>query len=95
MESNNIYKYPKLKGSSNYKIWKLRTELLLLEKGYTSILYLDSRAIIDENRETIAIESQRAVAIVRLTLEDGPLIQTEGAIGLESLLSTLKTLYDP
>ena len=38
MDSSSIYKFPKLKGSANYKIWALRIEAILLEKGYGDVI---------------------------------------------------------
>jgi hypothetical protein len=91
----STYKFPKLKGSANYKIWKLRIEAILLEKGYGDLLYIDESTVTAEFQNELAQSSKKAAALVRLTLEDGPLIQTEGIVGLNQLLGALKTLYDP
>jgi hypothetical protein len=95
MDSTSAYKYPKLKGSANYKIWRLRTEAVLLEKGYNDVLYPNTDNIDPEYANTLRIKGQRAAAVIRLSLEDGPLIQTEGISDANDLLGALKTLYDP
>ena len=76
MESNLI-KFPRLKGSTNYEIWSIRMEAAITDKGYYDVM-----TPIDLNEpEEIANRTQRsykAAALIRLSLEDGPLIQTRG-----------------
>ena len=38
---DNIFKLPKLKGSSNYDIWAIKLEALLTREGYLDVITLD------------------------------------------------------
>jgi len=92
---DSTYKYPKLKGSSNYKIWKLRTEAVLLEKGYEEVFHPQEDNIDPLYIQELRVKSEKAAALIRLTLEDGSLLQTQGITEAPNLLGTLNTLYNP
>jgi hypothetical protein len=36
--ADTIFKIPKLKGSSNYDIWSIRVQAILVEKGYLEVI---------------------------------------------------------
>jgi Ni/Fe-hydrogenase subunit HybB-like protein len=88
----NLVKFPKLKGSNNYEIWSIRMEAAVCEKGYLDVMTIpdlsehidpETKLVKDEAKvkELLAnrvTRSYRAAAIIRLSLEDGPLIQTRG-----------------
>jgi hypothetical protein len=100
MESNQ-QRFPKLKGSSNYEIWSIRMEASICEKGYLDVMtpielsqYHDE-AIVKELLANRNDRSFRAAAIIRLSLEDGPLIQTRGINDALTLWERLKALYEP
>lgn len=66
-------KIPKLKGSQNYDIWAIRIEAVIVEKGYLAYI-LNNPATIDT--ETLDENAYKTTALIKLALEDGPLLQT-------------------
>ena len=56
----------KLAGQSNYEVWALRIQSLLVEKG--------SSSAITTNSTISAEEDLKALATIRLVIEDGPLL---------------------
>jgi gag-polypeptide of LTR copia-type/Zinc knuckle len=99
MESNQ-QRFPKLKGSNNYEIWSIRMEASICEKGYLDVMTLVDLSGYDEAtvKELIVKRNDRtfrAAAIIRLSLEDGPLIQTRGISDALDLWNRLKALYEP
>jgi hypothetical protein len=101
MAITDIAKLPKLKGSTNYEIWSIRMEAVLTEKDYLDVMtsldlsqYHDE-AIVKELLAKRTERSYRAAAIIRLSLEDGPLIQTRGINDALTLWERLKALYEP
>jgi hypothetical protein len=105
----NLVKFPKLKGSNNYEIWSIRMEAAVCEKGYLDVMTIpdlsehidpETKLVKDEAKvkELLAnrvTRSYRAAAIIRLSLEDGPLIQTRGITDALLLWGRLKALYEP
>jgi hypothetical protein len=74
--ADTILKIPKLKGSSNYDIWSIRVQSILVEKGYLEVIaedYINQTLDDSANLEQIA---NKATALIKLSLEDGPLLQT-------------------
>ena len=103
MGDNNLYRFPRLKGSQNWEFWSLRMEAYIIDKGYENALYpitpFDPKTITKvaynaylQDREN---KSPRAAALIRLALEDGPLIQVKGLKDAISIWDRLKTLYEP
>ena len=105
----NLVKFPKLKGSNNYEIWSIRMEAAICEKGYLDVMttldlsqhinietgqYKDE-ALVKELLANRTTRTYRAAAIIRLSLEDGPLIQTRGINDALLLWGRLKALYEP
>lgn len=83
-------KLPKLKGSSNYDIWAIRIEAILVEKGYYRYI-LNNPAT--EN-STLDDNAYKAAALIKLALEDGPLLQTRYLDNPFLLWNSLKDLYE-
>ena len=59
---------PKLKGTSNYEVWALRTDAFLIKEGL-------KEAIITERPNLEDSINDKALANIRLLVEDGPLLQ--------------------
>jgi hypothetical protein len=101
--AETIFKIPKLKGSENYDIWSLRLESIIIEKGYYDYIIADySSSIsyteaINSNNNTKVVEleeiANKATALIKLSLEDGPLLQTRFIKNPYTLYTTLKNLY--
>ena len=90
--ADSVLKLPKLRGSSNYEIWAIKIESVLIEKGLYSYITdsdLSSNIITPEQRN----ESLKATSLIRLSLEDGPLLQTKHILNPYDLWEVLKTLY--
>lgn len=86
-------KLPKLKGSLNYDIWAIRVEAIIVEKGYLNYI-LNNPATIVNNIETLDENAYKTTAIIKLALEDGPLLQTKFISNPYILWNTLKNLYE-
>jgi hypothetical protein len=96
----DITKLPKLQGSPNYDLWSIRVEAILIEKDYIDVM---QASISDSNAESLQIsneqynllvnKSKKACALLRLTLGDGPLLQTRHIADSAILWNSLKNLY--
>jgi hypothetical protein len=97
----NVDKIPKLQGAQNYDLWSMRVESLLLDQQLNSHL---STAIItktavelnisEETYQEWVIGARRSAAMIRLTLGDGPLLQTKDLPHDPYLIwKQLQTLY--
>ena len=81
MSDNSLFRFPRLKGSQNWEFWALRMEAFIIDKGYDSALYpvvpynetgtTDDYEVFLKDRET---KSQKAATLIRLVVEDSPLI---------------------
>ena len=125
MDSSS-YRFPKLKGSSNWEIWVLRATAVLIQKGYGEAMRPSNRSRPTEppyknplelekeqlkayqitqeayqqelkeyerfmaNREE---QSNQATALIRLMLEDGPLLLTKNCTNSMLLWEQLQGLY--
>ena len=58
----------KLTGQSNYEVWSLRVQSLLVKRSL-------SNAIVDDGASLKTETDQKALATIRLTIEDRPLLQ--------------------
>ena len=86
-------KVPKLKGSANYDVWEIQISALLTEKGLVPMTDdAEERRIWYQSNVD---KSYRALAIIRLHLENGPLINTKHCLSSEALIHCLQTLYKP
>jgi len=75
--ADTIFKIPKLKGSSNYDIWSIRIEAILIREGYYSIMSnTDFTSLTLEETTLLEEKLTKATSIIKLSLEDGPLLQT-------------------
>ena len=97
-------KIPKLKGSMDWDLWRLRIRALLAEKGYIDAIKPKkefskntSREMLEEYNDKRAGISIKAAAIIRLNLGDSPLVQTKNIDenNAEELYNRLKALYEP
>ena len=88
---DSVFKIPKLKGSTNYDIWAIRIKALLTEKGFYHVFIANTIQDTPEYQQA----SVKASAIIRLTLEDSPLVQTQYIEDANQLQNQLKTLYKP
>jgi len=87
MSSDKIT-FPKLKGQSDFKIWRLRTEALLVRENTTS-------AIIAENLPVNLEIDRKALSTIKLLVEDGPLLQIQYSVTAKEAWQTLEDLYSP
>jgi hypothetical protein len=88
---DTIFKIAKLKGSSNYDIWSIRIESILIKDNldsYININYLDQIGI-----EGLEEQAKKATSLIKLSLEDSPLLQTKTIDNPYLLWDNLKTLY--
>jgi hypothetical protein len=95
--ADTIFKIPKLKGSSNYDIWSIRVQAILVEKGYLEVIadnYIDKA--LDDTTQISNLEqtATKATALIKLALEDGPLLQTRFIENPFILWNTLRNLYE-
>ena len=97
-------KIPKLKGAKDWDIFKIRIRAILAEKGYINAIKPKkefpkntSKEIIEEYMERRTDISIKASAIIRLSLSDGPLVQTKNIEedNAEKLYNRLEALYEP
>jgi hypothetical protein len=98
MADSNL-KIDKLQGSSNWDLWSIRMESVLIEKGYYEVMTTDpsSNAVIALNEADRAKYnglSLKATAQIRLALGNTPLIQTKAIINPYDLWAALKRLYE-
>ena len=65
-----------LRGSTNYEIWEIRMQAILTKRGYTDVMVPLPNKVLNTNEARILYELQsaKAVALIRLTLDDGPLL---------------------
>jgi hypothetical protein len=96
MSDSEIFKIPKLKGSSNFDIWSLRLESILTKDNLIDYILADYTTASNYN-ETSSLEltttANKVSSLVKLSLEDGPLLQTRFIKNPYTLYTTLKNLY--
>jgi hypothetical protein len=95
--SDSSLRIEKLAGSSNYDLWSIRMESVLVEKGYYEVmtsnpetLHLDEVEKLEYNKLAL-----KATAQIRLALGNGPLLQTKNVTNPYSLWQAIKQLYEP
>jgi len=97
MEGNKVT-IPKLLGQSNYELWSLRMRAILVEKNLGSFI-LNTLPITATTtiEEKVALEtsSNRTLALIQLSLADGPLLQVRNITTPIETWITLKNLYSP
>lgn len=96
--AESIYKIPKLRGSSNYDIWALRIESILTKEGCSAIMQIEPSSLnLEKYSEaqliTLKEMEAKALSVIRLSLEDGPLLQTKEVTSPYKLWDKLKELY--
>jgi hypothetical protein len=75
----------KLTGQSNYEVWSLRVQSLLVERSLSNAI-VDGASLKTET-------DQKALATIRLTIEDGPLLQIRHSETALEAWKMLKNLY--
>jgi hypothetical protein len=78
----------KLKGTSNYEVWALRTDAYLIKEGQKGAII----ASIPEIDQDI---NDKALANIKLLVEDGPLLQIQHITSAKEAWESLKNLYSP
>ena len=91
---DNIFKIPKLLGSSNWDIWSIRIEALLIQQGYKQVMTNDIGDLSPQEHLILEDKSERAISYIRLALSDGPLLQTRFITNPYLLWIKLQELYE-
>ena len=95
--ADSIFKVPKLKGSSNFDIWALRIRSILIQQDCADVMDIDpSNLTLDQYPDTfdkLKEKESKALATIRLSLEDGPLLQTKEYTSPVELWNNLEILY--
>ena len=73
---DNIFKIPRLIGSSNYDIWSIKIEALLIQQGYLDVMTTEITPLTAQESSLLEEKASKAVSYIRLSLADGPLLQT-------------------
>lgn len=76
---------PQLKGSANYQIWSIQMRALLTDRD----LHLSL------STTTTGRKNERALAVIQLYCEDGPLAHIENIKDCQIAWQTLEELYSP
>jgi len=84
----NLFNIEKLKGQENYEVWKLRI-LAALEQAD------QIKAIQPNTRNLDNSLSLNVLAIIKLLVEDGPLVQIQYCITAKEAWDLLENLYSP
>ena len=83
--------FAKLKGSSNYSLWAIRAEAYLTREGLYKTISNDPNPL-----SPIGLEDEdKALATIRLILEDGPLVQIQHKKTAKDAWLALSDLYSP
>lgn len=89
----DIFKIPKLQGSSNWDIWSIKIEALLTKEGYFKVIVSDLNDLPDDERDTLQEKAEKATSLIKLALGNRPLLQTRFITNPMLLQNTLKNLY--
>jgi hypothetical protein len=93
----DITKFPKLIGSSNYDLWSIRMEALLVERDYADVknnaVTLEAAGNNESLYRELLVKTNKASALIKLTLGDGPLLQSRYISDANILWNNLKKLY--
>ena len=98
MESTKL-SIPRLLGQSNYEIWSLRMESILIEKGLGDAI-IDATTPIaitltEEQKYDLLAKANKSLALIRLAIADGPLLQIRNIKTPLEAWNTLRNLYSP
>jgi gag-polypeptide of LTR copia-type len=85
--TDSILKINRLQGSENDDIWAIRMEAVLTEKGYYTVMINPT--------ETDGEKRAKALAFIRLSCADGPLLQIRHVADPLTAWNALKQLYKP
>jgi hypothetical protein len=92
---DSLFKIPKLSGSKNYEIWSIRIEAYLIKEGCLDVMTTDITSLTQEEQLLLQENASKAISIIKLSLEDGPLVQTRFITNPYLLWQKLKQLYEP
>ena len=99
---SNPFRVQRLKGSQNWEFWALRMEAYIIDKGYESALYpvipydeIGTKEDYNAYLRDRSTKSIKAAALIKLALDDGPLIQVKGLKDAIDIWDKLKELYEP
>src|ERR1700744_753233 len=105
MSDNSLFRFPRLKGSQNWEFWALRIEAFIIDKGYEAVLYPvipyedtgspEAQTAYNAYISNRNNKSQKAAALIKLAVENGPLIQIKELKDAISIWDRLKELYEP
>ena len=85
MSDNKIPTIAKLRGASNYEIWKIRITAYMTREGtHTAIL-----------SDTIDNNNDKALSTINLLIEDSPLLQIQHIKKAFKAWKSLENLYSP
>jgi hypothetical protein len=102
--ADTVFKIPKLKGSQNFDIWSLRIESIITKEGFLDFIledyssseqYREQKANLAEPTKLteLDVRASKVISLIRLSLEDSPLLQTRFIKNPYTLYNTLKNLY--
>lgn len=92
--TENSFKFPKLKGSINYDIWSIRMSSLLAKEDFNDLIISDLSDITLADHDKYQDKADKVTSLIKLALEDGPLLQTRFITNPYILWTTLKSLYE-
>jgi len=87
--TTSTYRIEPLRGSENYAVWKIKMIDILTDLGLIGYIEAASPASID------AMKARRALSIIRLRVEDGPLVYIASATTAKGAWDALKRMYEP
>ena len=87
--TKNLLSLPRLQGSANYPIWKVRVLAYLIKEGHLD--YISKEPESPDQLE----KTKKALAEIQLLCEDGPLIQIKNAESAYKAWTTLEQIYNP
>jgi hypothetical protein len=94
MSDNSIFKVTKLKANSNYDIWSINTEALSTKDGLFNVITSDLNIWTEEERQIFNEIALKAFSLIKLSLEDGPLMRGRFINNPYILWNKLKNLYE-
>lgn len=90
---------PELAGQANYEIWALRMKAVLIEKGLWNYMLpsnsLDTQDMTPKLAKNYQTGADRALALIQLSLQDGPPLQIRHVQAPLDAQNALKELYSP
>lgn len=91
--AETIFKVPKLKGSSNYDLQSIKLEAILIKEGLIDYINRDLTLLPIEESSPLEDKALKTTSLIKLSLEDGPLLQIRFISNPYILQDTIKNLY--